>query len=801
MRALIIFVVFFLNIKGDVLSQCNSLVINGDFEQGNIGFTAPNHLYNPMPNNACVGNDGDYTIAPIAECFFISWLNDFSWQIDQDHTGGGNFMMININNTLGGTPNFYCTQVATQVGQSYFFEYWGRIPNILQGDTNATVDIKLNGIAQNVPNTFLQNNQWQRHSFTFVATSTQTEICLYQYFPHPGPGIAGLDFAIDDVFLKPIIDQVNVTASATDPLCLGDSITFSFDYQMASGAPSAYLGSVCISINDGISTTEYNVTPFDTLVFYPSDTTTYTLNFIDNGVSSLIGQVTANVVDLKANAFFISSDICVGSENEISVLQQPGLGLFSLLSSSSGSGVVDPVSGIIQGAEAADEYHLQYLIPDDITCDSDTMVDTVRVFGKDAAFLFPDFCEGDTTSPTATNTGGIFSFASVPSDGAQIDAQTGSVFFSTQSSVYSVVYTIQDQGCINRDTLSVQVIEKPTLNVTGEGDICDTITDVYTLEFSGNSPFTASYLVEDDTVLLSGFMGMEFSDTVYSSTMIQALTIEDKNCVGIATGEALFESRLLEFSVDTPGTCEGYPRRFDILSPNIDVSSTCTWYFGDGDSAQGCFSQEHEYLNPGCYDVRLSIGGDVGCVSEKTIPSITCIYKSPTAFFNHSPLVPTLNEHVLTLFDDSEDHNAVKWFVDDNLFDSTSSFILDLGQDLSDTIEICLAAQSATFCADTFCRDFFLTEDPVIYVPNAFTPNKNGINDGFYPVVHQLLYYQFQIYNRWGEQVFNSVNPTEKWDGTYQSKAAKQDMYLWELNYTDVFLQSGTKRGTVFLIR
>ena len=57
-------------------------------------------------------------------------------------------------------------------------------------------------------------------------------------------------------------------------------------------------------------------------------------------------------------------------------------------------------------------------------------------------------------------------------------------------------------------------------------------------------------------------------------------------------------------------------------------------------------------------------------------------------------------------------------------------------------------------------------EGPVlIYIPNAFTPNNDGINDAFKVVISEVTRYELSIYNRWGELVFFSEDPDEVWVG------------------------------------
>ncbi|MBK8196531.1 MAG: gliding motility-associated C-terminal domain-containing protein [Lewinellaceae bacterium] len=90
-------------------------------------------------------------------------------------------------------------------------------------------------------------------------------------------------------------------------------------------------------------------------------------------------------------------------------------------------------------------------------------------------------------------------------------------------------------------------------------------------------------------------------------------------------------------------------------------------------------------------------------------------------------------------------------------------------------------------------------------VPNAFTPNGDGVNDRFKPVFFcPVLTSRFSIFNRWGKKVFESQNPDDAWDGKVDGKEAPSDVYVWLLEYEAVregIGQKLTQKGSVALLR
>lgn len=82
------------------------------------------------------------------------------------------------------------------------------------------------------------------------------------------------------------------------------------------------------------------------------------------------------------------------------------------------------------------------------------------------------------------------------------------------------------------------------------------------------------------------------------------------------------------------------------------------------------------------------------------------------------------------------------------------------------------------------------------YIPSAFTPNKDGLND-FFKVFGNAKTFEIKIYNRWGELVFKSSDINQSWDGTYKGKLSVTGAYTYIVNYTmqnttEKYIQKGT---------
>jgi len=88
-------------------------------------------------------------------------------------------------------------------------------------------------------------------------------------------------------------------------------------------------------------------------------------------------------------------------------------------------------------------------------------------------------------------------------------------------------------------------------------------------------------------------------------------------------------------------------------------------------------------------------------------------------------------------------------------------------------------------------------------IPNSFTPNLDGLNEIFRPVLSgcEMDEYLFQIFNRWGERVFSSGDPNAFWDGTYKGKDVPAGLYVYVLNYATRRQEINHLSGEVHILR
>lgn len=192
-------------------------------------------------------------------------------------------------------------------------------------------------------------------------------------------------------------------------------------------------------------------------------------------------------------------------------------------------------------------------------------------------------------------------------------------------------------------------------------------------------------------------------------------------------------------------------------------------------------SNYYGYTAPGAYtDVFRSV---TGCDSIRTLT--LQVVAPPVPVLGNDTLICTGS--TLTLFPGVFDN--YRW--QDG---STAGAYIVKGAGVYTVIinNVCGTGNAAIRIGEKTCR---------IYFPDAFTPNKDGLNDVFHILTeHRLLSYHLVVYNRWGQKIYETADYTQGWDGTYQGQKAMPGTYVWYCEYVSP-VETGKLKGTVVLIR
>lgn len=285
------------------------------------------------------------------------------------------------------------------------------------------------------------------------------------------------------------------------------------------------------------------------------------------------------------------------------------------------------------------------------------------------------------------------------------------------------------------------------------------------------------------------------ASTTYSAPGTDAvqLTVQEFGCEATYTDSAtVFPRPAVEWSTDSAG-CVGSEFTFT-ADGEAWTPLSFRWDLGDGTQLSGP-AAVHVYGTPGTYDVSLTASTDAGCVESRAIqlPDRVEVFPRPLALFTVHPAEVSLLDPVVAITDRSE--GAVAWSYsmgDGPVLGATTEYTFpDAGR-----YEITQIVTSGSNCTDTLTLPVFVS-DHLFHAPTAFTPDGDGVNDEFLPVVKGARLYEMVIMDRWGAERFRTTDPAHGWSGDAQP----QGVYTYLVRLAEYGPYRKEYRGHFTLLR
>ena len=372
------------------------------------------------------------------------------------------------------------------------------------------------------------------------------------------------------------------------------------------------------------------------------------------------------------------------------------------------------------------------------------------------------------------------------------------------SGTYKVMLVMGSKTSICPDTLYQQVILHPLLSPFFIAPMNECLNE-NSFDFNAGGAFYSSTQIDWDF----GITATPITSTVANPTNIVYRTSGLKpisirySAFGCDTSYLdtieVYPSPIADFRINEDEYCLGDSLDIDLVSLS-DASLLHFWNFGDtGSSTQ--LAPIYVYQDSGVYDVTLIVENTYGCrdTMEK-LNSIT-VFPSPTALF--SPLILETSYYF-----------PYVTFTNNSLNSSYSMFNNGNGQIISPFSQYnseytregfyypMLTVENVYGCYDTLIGELFYEMKYNLYIPNSFTPNNDGNNDVFLPTINIDSNYNFKIFNRWGELIFETTDVQEGWDGSStDGTPLKADVYVYRIVYRDPKRVVKEIKGHVTLLR
>lgn len=248
------------------------------------------------------------------------------------------------------------------------------------------------------------------------------------------------------------------------------------------------------------------------------------------------------------------------------------------------------------------------------------------------------------------------------------------------------------------------------------------------------------------------------------------------------------------------GNCAEQPTVFETKGICSPMKGEAYWDFGDGETGKG-LTVSHTYKKEGTYKIKLRVDVYSETEASKIAPSflksaLQEFCKTFTVedeiYIKPSPKVTLADEvYVCTIEGEKKDIIPVVA----NTYEPTYLWKTLAGAQVTPTLKFVADAIATVnfeaknnFPNNTSCKTTEKLEvkegcEPRLFVPEAFSPNEDAINNKLDVPNAHITDYLLRIYNRWGEIIFESIDPEVKWDGTYKGQLYAPGVYAYYVTY------------------
>ena len=461
-----------------------------------------------------------------------------------------------------------------------------------------------------------------------------------------------------------------------------------------------------------------------------------------------------------------------------------------------------------------------------LTCSSDTSQTVwVRALPQ-AAFSFINHCINAQPN-TFDASGSSIAIGTVTNYAWNFgDTQTSNLVTNTTTHTYGsfglfpVTLTLSsDKGCIASVSHTVEVYQKPIMSIAASPLICLSASTTFTAISAANSGNIVLWQWDlNNSVNTFETIGKQssFAFPTPGTHTISLVATTDNGCKDtIKRTTYINYIPVPNFTVDKPKGCP-LPHCVT-FTDNSTVTGPASitywnWNFGNNSTFNAITNANQQtcYNNSSSnqlalYTVTLTTKTDSGCVASEIKKDFITVYPKPIANYTITPNFGNVVEPRVEFTNQSIDYTYWYWtFGDSPKIDSSNLNPSHYYNTLdSKSYPSMLIVKNQYGCVDTSNVLVDIAPDFVFYIPNAFSPNGDGINEGFTGTGIGIVKYEMWIYDRWGTSIYYTDDINKPWNGKVQGKSedCKQDVYAWIVELKDVLSKKHNYVGHVTLLR
>lgn len=411
-------------------------------------------------------------------------------------------------------------------------------------------------------------------------------------------------------------------------------------------------------------------------------------------------------------------------------------------------------------------------------CPGDSLLAFVPTPMELLAFISPDeyICPGDTVYPSIVATGGTTPHSFAWNDGTVSDGMLMEEIYS--DTIYFVTVT-DANGCVfNSDTMTVTTAPPPVLITSNDTIVCPG-TALNLSSYADDLLETYLYSWETGETTPDIYPTIE-SDTMFVVTVIDECLLQVNDTIVVN----IFDEPIVSIHPDILGGCPPFQINYTIVADVSEIGSDFFWSTGHGTIDSSNFNNLYiSYSEVGEGVINLSFTSSYGCSVDTTFENLVEFYEAPIAAFTMNPNPPTIYDNEVYFNNVSINNEINTWLIlEDTVFSYDATLdLLDINPDSS--YNICLVVENEYGCADTACQVLMINNEMFLFVPNTILIDSDGTNAVFKPVTNYFHpdFYSLQIFNRWGELIFETNDTETGWDGTYVNGLVQDGVYIWKI--------------------
>lgn len=506
----------------------------------------------------------------------------------------------------------------------------------------------------------------------------------------------------------------------------------------------------------------------------PAATGTYTVNMIDQNGCTGVDSVEIVVLPQPVASAGADLTICTGEQTQLNASGGSNYSWSPNIALSPTNTMSNPMAN----PTSTQQYIVT--VTDPSGCfDTDTMVVNVNPLPAINAGTDVYIC-GNGAQLNAT---GGTSYVWTPSAGLSSDIIANPIANPASTTTYVVTGT-DNNGCVNTDTIVVNLYTPLTVVASNAASICPgNNTAVSAVAGGGDGIYTYSWAPA------TGLSTTNAANATASPTVTTTYVVTVSDACGstVAVDSVVVTVHpvpVLTITPDVTSGCSPVCVNFTgTASPSASVS--CNWDFSDG-TGSGC-NTSHCFNTAGSYNITLSVIDGNGCAATLTMPNLITVHPNPVAGFAAAPDTVTFLSPVIVVTPSTINGDSIIYLVNGDT-------IYDMGQfqytfDNTGTFQITQIVYTQYGCVDQAQDNVTVIPDFIIYVPNAFSPNEDGINDEFMAYGEGIdpASFQMWIYDRWGNLIFQTSDLYKGWNGKVQGQpnTAQIDTYVWKITCKD----------------